>query len=210
ADRVSVGRFRDALPLLEKAVAREPGHSAAQFVLGYCCHMLGMYPRALERYEVARSLQPDDPRPSHNRGLIYLLLKQYADAERELDEAVRVDAENADAYKNRGLVRLRRGRFAEAVEDLTRALEKGAPELQVRLLRAQAHDGPKQRDEAAHARAEAARREPVREGDFLVRASARLEKDPEGALHDAEAAEALNPRSVLAMQNHASILSEAL
>jgi tetratricopeptide (TPR) repeat protein len=172
--------------------------------------MLGAYQPALERYDIARALQPDSPRPSFNRGLIYLYTKQYERAEREFTQALVLEPTHADSYKHRGLARLRLRRNQDAVEDFTKALEHDGPALQILPLRAQAFEALGKKAESAHDRDEARQREPRREGDFLVRASTRLASDPNGALEDLRHAEELNHRSLPALRNQAHVLSEHL
>ncbi|HEY1188556.1 MAG TPA: protein kinase, partial [Gemmata sp.] len=218
------GRYATATPLLEAAVGDQPAHGAGQFCLAYCLQHMGQPTRALERYDVARVLLPKDARPAFFRGVIYGVRQKPALAEAEFTKALALDPECAGAYQNRGLVRYRlakndapraskaqavRAKLEEAEKDYTAALERGAPALQVRLLRAAARDG---RDPAgAKEDREAVQKlEPKTEMDYLVRGTLSIPTEPKAALADLRKASELNPRSLLAFQNMAHVLADRL
>ncbi|WP_162667770.1 protein kinase domain-containing protein [Gemmata massiliana] len=218
------GRYATAVPLLDRAIADQPAHGAAQFCLAYCRQQLGQYTRALERYDVARVLLPKDPRPALQRGAIYGLCKKPALAEAEFTKAIDLDPGYAEAYRARGLTRYRLARADEARpgraaaaraqleaadKDYTCALERGASPLHIHLLRAAARDG---RDPvgAKADRAAAGKLTATTEMDFLVRGTVRVFENPTGSLADFRSAEELNPRSLVALQNQAHVLADRL
>ena len=70
AELIAAGRSDLAIGPLEKLVNRDPTHFGGQFALAYCRHKMGDKGPALERYLVAHALDPTDPRPPYNRGII--------------------------------------------------------------------------------------------------------------------------------------------
>ncbi len=207
------GRYAAAAEVLERAVADRPDHAAAQFFLAYCCQQAGQFPRALERYDMARVLLPNDPRPVLQRGLIYALTKRPDKAEVEFTKALALDANHADAYRYRGLARYRLGtaeKMAGAEADLTAALDRGASAAFIHYVRGKLR---RDRGDAAGAAADAAAVEKLTvatEADYVVRGWTRIESDPKGARADFEKAIQLNPRSLVAHQNLAHVLAEKL
>ena len=66
----SAAKFDAAIRPLEKAVAAQPDHGAANFLLARCRHHLGLFEAAVERYKSAAVLLPNDPRPAYFTGLL--------------------------------------------------------------------------------------------------------------------------------------------
>jgi serine/threonine protein kinase/Flp pilus assembly protein TadD len=207
---LSACRFSTALPLLERVVVDQPGHGPAQFCLAYCKHQLGQYKSALERYDVARVLLPTDPRPNLERGSALTTSRNPERAELEYTKAIELAPDFARAYRDRGVARLRLGKLKEAEADFTAALERGSPALQIHLLRGTARAKLRDAEGAAADREAAAGVVPQTESDFLVRGYVRMAKEPKEALGDYREAEAINPRSLVALQNQAHVLADKL
>ncbi|HJZ54134.1 MAG TPA: protein kinase, partial [Gemmataceae bacterium] len=138
AGLIAAGRYAAAIPFLERVIAAQPDHAAAQFCLAFCRQNLGQHARALERYDVARVLMPADPRPFYQRGLIFGTERKPALAEAEFTRAIELDPAYAEAFRNRAVARMCQGKFREAEQDLTDALARGSSPFQVRHLRAHA------------------------------------------------------------------------
>ncbi len=64
---------------------------------------LGQHQRAIEDYDEAIRLDPQDAAAYNNRGLAYVDLGQFQKATIDLDEAIRLDPQLAMAYNNRSL-----------------------------------------------------------------------------------------------------------
>lgn len=217
---LNAGRYATAVEHLDRAVADQPGHAAAQFGLAFGRQQLGQFARALERYDAARALLPADPRPPFQRGMIYIVTKKPALAEAELTKAIDLDPTHAEAYRLRAMARYRIGTSAglpadaarrkleEAENDCTLALARGASPLRTYLFRAAIRD----RIDPAGATADreaAAKLALAGEMDYLVRGSTRMcAGDAAGALADFRTAADLNPRSLLALQNQAYVLGD--
>lgn len=61
------GRYADAAPYFERALALRPGYASALAGLGDCDALAGRHGAALERYEAALAADPDDPWIRNNR-----------------------------------------------------------------------------------------------------------------------------------------------
>lgn len=210
ASMLAEGKYRGAIDSLEKVIAAQPNHGAAQLCLGYCRQLLGEYVRAVERYDMARVLLPDDPRPFFNRGTAYGQLHRPDLAEPEFTKGIDLDPASADAFWNRAVARMYLKRYDEAEGDLTAALAKGAPAFQVYSLRAYIRGEKGDEAGAEKDRAALLALKPERDADYLIRGSMKLKSDPEGALADARAAAEMNPRSTTAYLTQAHILGDKL
>jgi len=219
--KLGEGRYSAAITLLDRVVADQPSHAAAQFLLAYCRQQLGQDERALERYDIAAALLPRDPRPPFQRGNVYASKNKIDQAEEEYSRAISLDSNQPLPYRNRGFARMRlaeqldgddrRGKLQEAEADFTRAMELGAAPIQIHLYRYQVRQALGERVGAEADKIAAARLEPEQEGDFISRGMARLaSKDYEGALADFQSAEQLNSRSLVALRNQIHVLADCL
>jgi serine/threonine protein kinase/Flp pilus assembly protein TadD len=210
---INKGRYEASTPLLERVLLSRPDHTAAQFCLAYCRQHRGQYQRALERYDVARTRLPADPRPAFQRGMIYGLLKCPEKAEIEFTTAIGLDPNHVASYCNRALARFRigtRDKLAAAELDLNDALDRGARPLFVHFMREHVRSARGDRAGAAADAAISTGLEVTTEEDYLVRGWTRISSDLKGARADFQRAAELNPRSLIALQNMAHVLAEKL
>lgn len=80
--------------------------------------------RALEMFAAQIKANPRDAGAWHARGLIHLALGAFAEANRDLDQAVLLQPSRTDYLGNRGRARLAADRVAEAIADFHRAVEQ--------------------------------------------------------------------------------------
>jgi len=73
--------------------------------------------RAIEDYDEAIRLNPQDAEAYYNRGTAYLDLGQFERAIQDLDEAIRLNPKYTDAYYNRGNTYCELGQFEQAIAD---------------------------------------------------------------------------------------------
>jgi serine/threonine protein kinase/Flp pilus assembly protein TadD len=206
----AAGRPREAIALLHEATRLDPQSFWAWFLLGNCHDELSEDAHAVSCYNSCVVLAPTAHSGYFNRGLAHLRQKDFAHARADFDQVLKLKPGLAEAYMNRALARQGLGRPAEAVKDFTRALECGAAPTRVYFMRAVARRRAGDADGARHDEDEGRRREPADETSWIVRGRARSAADPAGALADYDRALALNPRSRIALQNKASVLSEKL
>jgi eukaryotic-like serine/threonine-protein kinase len=204
------GRYREALPLLDEAIRRDPQNFAAWFVQGDCHDALSHDAEAAACFSACIALRPAFHGSWFNRGLVYLKQRLYEGSLADFDRAIKLRPDLPDAYINRALAKEGRNDYRSAVQDLTAALERGTPRTRVYFMRAYAHR--KAGDQAA-AKADMDKGlslRPADEKSWVARGIARLADDPQGALADFQKALDLNPRSIDALQDKAHVLGERL
>ncbi len=207
---MSSNRYREAIPQLEQLLQIEPSHYAGQFALAICWMELADYARASERFQIAKALGGNDPRPSHNRGMIALLRHDLRQANDEFASALQRDPNHAETYKNRALVRAMQKDPRGAIDDLTKALACGASPVQVYHIRAEMYDAIAD-PVAAEKDLIAAKNSDLKTAqDYVVRGNSRVKHDVKGALADFITASELNPNYLSAWQNQAHIYGDQL
>ena len=206
--QVQRGDYERALPLAERATQLSPQDFWAWFWAGHCYDNLGRDSDAMACFTTCVALRPDYAFAWYNRGTAELRRRKPERARYDFGRAIELNPNWYEPYLNRAEALTELGKPAEAAEDLTRALEHEGPEVRLLFMRSNARkeagdlDGSKRDFEAAMAK------EPTDDMGYVARASARYPDDPKAALADLEKAEALNPKSLSALQNHASILSD--
>jgi tetratricopeptide (TPR) repeat protein len=93
------------------------------FYKGNMAYEKGDYATALQEYEAAVQIDPDQPSYWHNLGLTQFQLNRLGDAERSLRKAIELNGNYGDAHFNLALVLDRQGRFRDALRSCQKALE---------------------------------------------------------------------------------------
>jgi tetratricopeptide (TPR) repeat protein len=132
---------------LDEAIRVDPNSSDAYYRRGEANQERGDYARAADDYSAGLRLDPT-PHWRTKRGYVRYRLKQYDDALADADEAIRLDADYAEAYNTRGLVYKDRGDFARAAEEYGNAIQRDATESVYRSNRAFVRHRLKQDDDA--------------------------------------------------------------
>lgn len=106
------GKYTDpkkAIEYLNNAIKLQTDYTDAYIAYnnrGVAYDDLGQYQRAIEDYNKAIRLKPNNADAYYNRGLAYKELGQYPRAIRDFDQAIRLKPDYADAYYNRGVLYL--------------------------------------------------------------------------------------------------------
>jgi tetratricopeptide (TPR) repeat protein len=201
------GRLRAARDLLARAVELDPADFWAHTALGATHQALGNYAAAAPCYDTAIALQPDEAWGYFNRGLLAYQMQDIEKAGALFDRAAERNPDHAEAHLNRGLVAARQRDYAAALKHFDRATELGASALRIGFLRARVHALAGEPEKAKLELEAALKGEPTDDVTWVARANARVTTDPRGALQDLDAALALNPRSMVALQNKSHVLS---
>ncbi len=98
--RVQEGDIETAVPLLEQALALEPGLARAHFFLGAGLRTLGRYDEALEHLEAARAQYPRDRVVLGQIGRIQFLQRRFDDAIATFEAVLQIDPEDLQAHYN--------------------------------------------------------------------------------------------------------------
>jgi tetratricopeptide (TPR) repeat protein/ADP-heptose:LPS heptosyltransferase len=123
------GRAPEALPLLERSLARDPGNAAFLKNIAAVHHSMGL--AFLGRGELARAEEslrksiaafPGDANALTNLGVVLLHAKRLDEGERFFERAVAADPRNADAHNNLGIALAQRERLEEALASYARAV----------------------------------------------------------------------------------------
>ncbi len=121
--------FTDANALSEAVMAYrallvlDPTHASARKNLGSLYDCQGDYGRALDEYERAERLDPDDVDVQCKIGVVLTTLHQYALAEGRFKKLLSTDLYNPCVRENLGLVYLRQGLWPHAAAELQRVTE---------------------------------------------------------------------------------------
>jgi serine/threonine protein kinase/Tfp pilus assembly protein PilF len=206
SESLAEGRLREARDLLIKAVELDPANFWAHTALGATYQALGNYNLAVPCHDTAIALQPEVSWGYYNRGLLALLMRDFEKAGAALDRAASLRADHADTYLHRALAAQGRKDYDAALKDIDRALENGATRARALFMRARVHDLSGDKAAAKRDLDEALRLEPTDELTWLARGNARVTTDLAGALKDFDSVLAINPRSMLALQNRSHIL----
>jgi serine/threonine protein kinase/Tfp pilus assembly protein PilF len=207
AQFVAQGRYRQAVPLIQKATQEDPANFWAWFVLGLCQDGVGD-DEAYASYSISVALWPKFHWGYFYRGLTSYKQQRYQRACADFDQAIRLKPDLADAYVNRALAKQAMGDFPGAVADYTLALERGSEATRIYFMRSAARKRAKDLEGAQADLDQGLRLEPKDEKSWVARGMALLEDEPESALEDFTKALELNPRSLSALKNRAHVLAK--
>lgn len=123
ASYVRVGRYADAVPHLERALALDPANANAENHLGAALVALGRVPQGIDHFRRAVALSPRDGHLRFNLARVLQGAGRVDEAEREYGLALAADASLAAAHHNLGVLLFEQGRLPEAVRHLQRAAD---------------------------------------------------------------------------------------
>jgi tetratricopeptide (TPR) repeat protein len=178
------GRFEPAAVAFDRVTVEETNHGAAHLGLAYCRQQLGRLDQALERYDVARTLLPNDHRPHYFRGGIYGIQNRQEQAEIEFTRAVEINPAHTKSLINRAIYRSMAGKNREAEQDLTQVIDRKVSLVRAHLQRATIREALQDTNGAAADRQAAETATPDGEEDYVARGLARAQLEPRAALED--------------------------
>jgi eukaryotic-like serine/threonine-protein kinase len=208
SEAVALGRYQEALPLLQFAAETEPQNFWYRLILGLCHDGLEQPREARACYTTSIALWPEFPWTYFNRGLVYLRQNECQKAIADFNRVIQLRPNFAEVYMNRAVAWEGLKNYQAANADLTHALELGAPCTRIYFMRAHARAEAGDNEGAKQDMAEGLRLEPTDEKSWVARGWAKLSSDLPGALKDFEKAGELNPRYLPAMQNQAHVLGK--
>lgn len=208
SEHAARGRFAEAIPPLEEATRLDPHLYWAWLLKGTCHDREGQDVDALSCYQGCIVLEPDAAWSYFNRGLVWLRRGEFRRALADFGAFIDREPARFEGYLDRSLAWQGLGRHAEALRDVDAALDRGAPGARCHFMKARML-----RDNGDVAGSHGELRlgmsfTPTDEPSWIARGLARAESDPPAALDDFREALALNPRSLAALQNTASILAD--
>jgi tetratricopeptide (TPR) repeat protein len=114
--------YEKALPHFMEVIKRNSTHAEAYFQIGYCLGKLGKYPQAIESYQLALRIKPDDADTRNNLCVAYGMIGSYEEAISACRKILQVRSDFAEPYNNIGWALQRLGRYQEAIESLLQAI----------------------------------------------------------------------------------------
>ncbi|HET9962062.1 MAG TPA: tetratricopeptide repeat protein [Nitrospiraceae bacterium] len=111
-------RYDEAIPLLTKAVALDPGNARALYYLGLCYLARDQAELAIPPLSTLHGLRPTDAETSFQLGTAYFATKQYDRAKPLLEEAFRRDPDRENLGFYVGVLRYQEKDYAAAAEAL--------------------------------------------------------------------------------------------
>lgn len=148
---LNAARWPAAEQQLRAYLKDRPASSEALYLLGATLFHEDKPKESLEVYTRAAALQHPSATDLHTVALDYVLLGDYADADKWMSESIREGATDADAWYSLGRIKYNENRFAEAIASFGKALE-----LSPRLVKAEdnlglSYEGLNQPDKAMEA-----------------------------------------------------------
>ncbi len=119
---IDEGRYQEALPLLNVALALRPQYFLALINRGVVKSQLGKIGPALVDFSHAEELDPTSPLLYLNRGLAEYAAGYYATAAEDFAMLAEVDPQNARAYTERGRCFVKMGYYQNAMDDFQLAI----------------------------------------------------------------------------------------
>jgi len=113
---------------ISKALEMTPHYKDAWISMGNVYNTMGSLDEALECYNRAIGLQPNDGRGYYSRGRILLAQKRFDEGAEDFSKAAMFYGRNdwkGDAYFNRARCHEGAGRISEAIEDYQQAVSHG-------------------------------------------------------------------------------------
>ena len=121
---------------IEPTESPEPGSDDFDgwFGRGLKFAQLGFPDRAVESFERAEVIRPDDATIQFNMGTAHLTLGNFVQAVANLDRAIKLDPTNSDAYGNRAVAHAGLGEEELSKRDVATAVSLGAPEEGIEVV----------------------------------------------------------------------------
>ena len=114
-----------AVPELKAALQADPNDWRGYMELGLNAYQSADYKDAVQNWEEALKLEPDNVLALRNLGAAYHLLGRDEDAAAALQHALEIKP-NADVYNNLGTIRFYQGHYAEAVPAFEKTVQLGS------------------------------------------------------------------------------------
>jgi tetratricopeptide (TPR) repeat protein len=124
------GRFQDAQDEAQELVTKQSGNALGWTYLGMARSRLQQVPQAVQAFETAISLAPQNPRPYLELATLYASTNQLDKSLASYQKGLALDDHNASAYRNYGRLLMVKGRLAEAREALKHSLELNPKDTQ--------------------------------------------------------------------------------
>ena len=210
--KMSQGRYREALTSLQAVVDQEPQRPVLWWHLGLCYNGMGQHDKAIDCYSTLLALEPENFLAFFSRGRARLEAGQVSRAIVDFDTAHRLRPQDLRVLADRALAKMNANQWSGALQDLDAAVSGGLEHTRLYLLRAIVKQRTGDTRGAAEDHQKFLATTPSDEQSWIARAMARKNQDPHAALADLEEALRCGERRFPAViyQNQAQIYSELL
>jgi protein O-mannosyl-transferase len=127
-----VNVWRDSETLWTHAVAARPS-SLGHFKLGVTLEQRGSFTKAIENFEAALRINPDDADAHSALGFAFAIQGRLREAFEQFDYALRLRPRLATAHTGLGLLLARQGNLSEAADHFHRALDSDSRDAQAHI-----------------------------------------------------------------------------
>lgn len=124
---------------MEEVMALIPNVQCPHIFMGDVQRSMKKYPAAVESYDNALKINPENARTFFKRGRVKQAMKAHKDAIKDYDQALKINSSVADAYFNRAYCKERTGDISGAISDCTKGLEINPRSLDAYFLRGQCY-----------------------------------------------------------------------
>jgi serine/threonine protein kinase/Tfp pilus assembly protein PilF len=205
-DYVNRQRHDVAITILERLLRDDRQDVLLWYLLARSYYSAGRFLDAESSCTWCVMLAPKWHVPYFHRGMCRMQLENFAGADDDFSESLRLHPQQTAAWFNRALARQQLGRLMEAANDFTQAIDRGQRDSLPYLLRGKVR---RQLGDAAGSADDlqmGLRVRPTSVDGWIHRGMARLPDDPAGALADLDQALREDPRSVRAWRNRAFVM----
>jgi len=128
--------YETALPYLEIAIRTDISSlkSRAYFQIGYCYLKLKSYVKAIEAYNVAIRINPDNANTYSNLGFAYRKLGNHTKAIEACKQAIRINPDDANAYGNLSFSYYNLLLFKDAIEACKQTIRINPDDVNIHFI----------------------------------------------------------------------------
>ncbi len=121
--KISKGRYAEAVSLLHKTLKSSPTDAEAQYMLGCCQANLGNWNQAIKALQSSIQIQPTVAQSHFALSGVYIALGKQIEAIKSLEAVLQIDEKTPDAHIALASIQLKQGGIVDARKHLERALE---------------------------------------------------------------------------------------
>lgn len=116
-------RFKEAEELIQEGISIDPNHPHLIILSADLSYLQEDYARSLELIHMAMAFAADEPYLHYLKSRSLVALDRYSDAEKSIEQAIHLDADQADYFAFWAYIKLDRKQFEEALNLANKALE---------------------------------------------------------------------------------------